>query len=59
MIIVMLALMIIVITLYLASAVKYDEFIKPLDKKEYILKRFLPIGFFIPWPVQPYIVINA
>jgi tight adherence protein C len=47
MIIVMLALMIIVITLYLASAVKYDEFIKPLDKKEYILKRFLPIGFYI------------
>ena len=41
------ALILAIITLYLVSAGKYDDFIKPLDKREHILKRFLPIGFYI------------
>ncbi len=47
MIIVMLVLILVIIILYLLSAGKYNEFIKPISKKEYVLKSFLPIGFYI------------
>lgn len=41
------ALMVILIVLYMLSQKKYEGFIKPLDKKQYPLKRILPIGLFL------------
>ncbi len=40
-------MLLIFIALYLLSKNRYDDFIEPLDKKEYELKALLPIGFFI------------
>jgi tight adherence protein C len=35
------------VSLYIASAKKYEDFIKPLDKRRYPLKKFIPIGLYI------------
>ncbi|NLP14284.1 MAG: type II secretion system F family protein [Clostridium sp.] len=47
MIIVFLVYFVIFIVLFLLSRNKYKDYIEPLDKKEYKLKSFLPMGFFI------------
>lgn len=47
MIIVFIVLLLAFIALYLLSKGKYNDFLEPLDKKEYKLKDLLPIGFFI------------
>lgn len=39
--------LIIFILLYIPSKGKYSEYVEPLDKKEYILKDLLPMGFFV------------
>lgn len=47
MVIISISLLITNIVIYLLSIGKYDELIRPLNKKEYTLKRLLPIGFYI------------
>jgi tight adherence protein C len=41
------ALSVILIVVYMLSRKKYKDFIKPLDKKQYPLKKILPIGLFL------------
>lgn len=41
------AAVILAAALYILSRGRYDDYIKPLDKKKYPLKQFLNIGFFI------------
>lgn len=41
------ALSVILIVVYMLSRKKYEDFIKPLDKKQYPLKKILPIGLFL------------
>lgn len=39
--------LVIFLTLYLLSRGKYDEYIEPVDKKEYPLKSFIPMGLYL------------
>lgn len=39
--------LLIFLALYLLSRGKYDDYIRPLDKKEYPLKSFIPLGLYI------------
>ncbi|WP_432408058.1 type II secretion system F family protein [Wukongibacter sp. M2B1] len=39
--------LVIFLTLYLLSRRKYDEYIEPVDKKEYPLKSFIPMGLYL------------
>ncbi len=39
--------LLIFLALYLLSKGKYDDFIEPLDKKEYPLKSFIPMGLYL------------
>ncbi len=40
-------ILLIIIVLYILSKNKYNEYIEPLDKKEYRLKDWLPMGFYV------------
>ena len=47
MLILFLVVLIIIIVLFLLSRNKYNDYIEPLNKNEYRLKEFLPIGLFV------------
>jgi tight adherence protein C len=47
MIIAFILILLIIIVLYILSKNKYNEYIEPLDKKEYKLKDWMPMGFYV------------
>lgn len=47
MILLFIVVIIVFLVLYMLSNGKYDEFIHPLDKKEYPLRSFIPLGLYV------------
>lgn len=47
MIIAFIVILLVVVLLYLLSRNKYNDYVEPLDKKEYRLRDWMPMGFYI------------